>query len=80
MAKPFKHIRFIAGALALAFIVAVATPVSAQQPSSVNPTASAVNEQKLLQRAQQDPGSRHYSGREVLHIGAAGGTRVAALS
>jgi formate dehydrogenase subunit gamma len=48
MAKPFKYIRFIAGALALAVIVAVATPVSAQQPSSVNPTASSVNEQKLL--------------------------------
>lgn len=48
MAKPFKYIRFIAGALALAVIVAVATPISAQQPSSVNPTASSVNEQKLL--------------------------------
>ena len=48
MAKPFTYIRLIAGALALAVIVAVATPVSAQQPSSVNPTASSVNEQKLL--------------------------------
>jgi formate dehydrogenase subunit gamma len=48
MAKPFKYVRFIAGALALAVIVAIATPVSAQQPSSVNPTASSVNEQKLL--------------------------------
>ncbi len=48
MAKPFTYIRLIAGALAFAVIVAVATPVSAQQPSSVNPTASSVNEQKLL--------------------------------
>jgi formate dehydrogenase subunit gamma len=48
MAKLFAQIRFIAGALALAFIVAVATPVSAQQPSSVNPTASSVKEQQLL--------------------------------
>ena len=48
MAKLFAPIRFIACALALAFIVAVATPVSAQQPSSVNPTASAVKEQQLL--------------------------------
>ena len=52
MAKLFAHIRFIAGALALAFIVAVAAPVSAQQPSSVNPTASSVKEQQLLQRAR----------------------------
>ena len=40
-----RHIRFIAGALALACLVAVATPVGAQQ---VNPTASSVKEQKLL--------------------------------
>ncbi len=45
MAKLFAPIRFIAGALALAFIVAVATPVSAQL---VNPTASSVKEQQLL--------------------------------
>jgi len=50
MAKLFEQVRFIAGALALALVVAVATPVSAQQPSSVNPTASSVNEQKLLQQ------------------------------
>src|ERR1035437_7443258 len=48
MAKFLAQIRFIAGALALAFIVAVVTPVSAQQPSSVNPTASVVKEQQLL--------------------------------
>lgn len=41
-------VRFIAGALALAFMVAMASPVSAQQPSSVNPSASAVQEQQLL--------------------------------
>ena len=48
MAKLIAQIRFIAGALALAFIVAVVTPVSAQQPSSVNPSASVVKEQQLL--------------------------------
>jgi formate dehydrogenase subunit gamma len=48
MAKFLAQIRFIAGALALAFIVATAAPVSAQQPSSVNPTASVVKEQQLL--------------------------------
>jgi len=46
MAKLITWVRFIAGALALAFIVAVATPASAQQ---INPTASAVKEQQLLQ-------------------------------
>jgi formate dehydrogenase subunit gamma len=48
MAKLFAQIRFIAGALALAFMVATVAPVSAQQPTSVNPTASSVKEQQLL--------------------------------
>jgi formate dehydrogenase subunit gamma len=39
----------IAVALALAFIVFAVPPASAQQPNSVNPTADAVHEQKLLQ-------------------------------
>jgi len=56
MAKLFAQIRFIAGALALAFIVAVVTPVSAQQPSSVNPTASAVKEQQLLKELSKIQG------------------------
>ena len=50
MAKLFAQMRMIAGALALAIVVAMATPVSAQQPNSVNPTASAVKEQQLLQQ------------------------------
>jgi formate dehydrogenase subunit gamma len=50
MARIFAHFRFIAGALALAFMVAVASPAAAQQPSSVNPTADAVKEQQLLQK------------------------------
>ena len=48
MAKLFAPIRIVAGALALAFMFAVATPASAQQPSLVNPTASSVKEQQLL--------------------------------
>ena len=48
MARFFAHIRFIVGALALALIVAAATPASAQ----VNPTASAVKEQQLLNALQ----------------------------
>jgi formate dehydrogenase subunit gamma len=50
MAKVFARLRLIAGALALAFVVATAMPVAAQQPSSVNPTAEAVKEQQLLQQ------------------------------
>jgi formate dehydrogenase subunit gamma len=42
--------RLIAGALALALMVAVVAPVAAQQPNSVNPTADAVKEQQLLQQ------------------------------
>jgi formate dehydrogenase subunit gamma len=56
MAKLFTHIRLIAGALALAFIVAIGTPVSAQQPSMVNPTADAVKEQQLLKELSRIQG------------------------
>jgi formate dehydrogenase subunit gamma len=48
MANWLAHARFIIGALALMFIVAGATPTLAQQPSSVNPTASSVKEDQLL--------------------------------
>ena len=47
MANFVARNRFIAGAFALAVLLATA-PASAQQPSSVNPTASAVKEQQLL--------------------------------
>ncbi len=50
------RVRFVAGALALAFIVAMAAPVSAQQPASVNPTASAVQEQQLLKELNKIQG------------------------
>jgi len=56
MAKLLAQVRFIVGALALAFVVAMATPVSAQQPSSVNPTADAVKEQQLLQQLKMIQG------------------------
>jgi formate dehydrogenase subunit gamma len=46
VAKTFERIRFIVCALALAFIVSSVAPASAQAP--VNPTASAVKEQQLL--------------------------------
>jgi formate dehydrogenase subunit gamma len=50
LAKWLAQARSIVGALALMLIVAVATPVLAQQPSSVNPTASSVKEDQLLQQ------------------------------
>src|SRR6185312_9585456 len=48
MTKHLAQIRLIAGALALATLVTFAAPAPAQQPTSVNPTASAVKEQQLL--------------------------------
>jgi formate dehydrogenase subunit gamma len=56
MAKIFVQLRLIAGALALAFVVATAMPAAAQQPSSVNPTAAAVQEQQLLQQLNKIEG------------------------
>jgi formate dehydrogenase subunit gamma len=53
MTKLLARTRFIIGALALMFVVAVSAPAAAQQPSSVNPTASAVKEDQLLQQLQQ---------------------------
>ncbi|HZQ13704.1 MAG TPA: formate dehydrogenase subunit gamma [Pseudolabrys sp.] len=48
MATLFARIRFVAGALALTFMIAMTAPAPAQQPTSVNPNASAVKEQQLL--------------------------------
>jgi formate dehydrogenase subunit gamma len=48
MARLLAQARFIIGAFALAFILAVAAPALAQQPTSVNPTASSVKEEQLL--------------------------------
>ena len=56
LAKLTTQVRLIAGALALAFIIAVAAPATAQQPSSVNPTASAVQERQLLQELNRIQG------------------------
>ncbi len=50
MARILARARFILGALMLLFVVATAAPVTAQQPTSVNPTASSVNEDKLLEQ------------------------------
>lgn len=50
MATLSAQIRLIAGALGLALIVALTTPAGAQQPTSVNPTASSVKEDQLLRQ------------------------------
>jgi formate dehydrogenase subunit gamma len=52
MAKCLARARFIIGAWAILLALAVALPAHAQQPSSVNPTASAVKEQQLLNALQ----------------------------
>jgi hypothetical protein len=54
-----SRIRFTFGAMALALIVAVSSPVGAQQrnpDNSVNPTASSVKEEQLLQEFQRIQG------------------------
>ena len=56
MTKLFGHIGFALGALALMFVLTVAAPAFAQQPSSVNPTADAVQEQQLLQQLNKITG------------------------
>ena len=48
MNKLLASMRFVAGAIAIMALLALAAPATAQQPSSVNPTASAVKEQQLL--------------------------------
>jgi formate dehydrogenase subunit gamma len=50
MTSILARARFILGALLLLFVVAIAAPLSAQQPNSVNPTASSVKEDQLLQQ------------------------------
>jgi formate dehydrogenase subunit gamma len=56
MASFFKSIRFVLGALALVLTVTFSVPALAQQPSSVNPSASAVSEQKLFQELDRIQG------------------------
>jgi formate dehydrogenase subunit gamma len=50
------RIRIMLGALALIGLMGLAAPVGAQQPTTVNPTASSVNEQRLLQQLNQIDG------------------------
>ncbi len=49
MAILFAKLRFAAGALAFLALFAIAAPAVAQQPTTVNPTASSVKEQQLFQ-------------------------------
>jgi formate dehydrogenase subunit gamma len=59
MTSLVSRVRFIAGAMAIALIVAVASPVSAQQrnpDNSVNPTASSVSEDQLFKQLDRISG------------------------
>ena len=56
MASLGRHIRLALGAWVLLLLVGLAAPVQAQQPSSVNPTASSVKEQQLLQELNRIQG------------------------
>ena len=52
MARCLAQARFIIGALAVALLLAIVAPAAAQQPTQVNPTASSVKEQQLLNALQ----------------------------
>ena len=56
MASIGRYLRVAFGVFALWLVVAVALPAQAQQPSSVNPTASSVKEQQLLQELNRIQG------------------------
>jgi formate dehydrogenase subunit gamma len=53
MATVLAPVRYIIGAALIFLVLAVAAPVNAQQPTSVNPTAQSVKEDQLLQRLRQ---------------------------
>jgi formate dehydrogenase subunit gamma len=56
MAPLFARVRLVFGALALLAVIFAAAPASAQQPTSVNPTASSVKEDQLLRQLGQIQG------------------------
>lgn len=56
MASLARILRLVLGAWFVALLVTLAVPVQAQQPSSVNPTASSVKEQQLLQELNRIQG------------------------
>jgi formate dehydrogenase subunit gamma len=79
MTRLLTRLRFILGALALLGLVAAAAPAGAQQPTSVNPTASSVKEDQLLRQLGQVQGRgtipdtksytiEHPAGREWRHF------------
>lgn len=56
MAKLLPHLRALFAALGVLALLILTTPAIAQQPSSVNPTASAVQEEQLLRELQRVQG------------------------
>jgi formate dehydrogenase subunit gamma len=53
MAKLIARVRYIAAALTILIALAFAAPLSAQQPTSVNPSGAAVKEEQLFQQMRQ---------------------------
>ncbi|HVY56553.1 MAG TPA: formate dehydrogenase subunit gamma [Xanthobacteraceae bacterium] len=56
MARLIARLGAVVGALALLFMLAAVPPAGAQQPTSVNPQASAVKEDQLLQQLKRIQG------------------------
>jgi formate dehydrogenase subunit gamma len=56
MATLFAALRYVVGALALACLLTISVPATAQQPTAVNPTAQAVKEDQLLKELDRISG------------------------
>src|SRR5215471_8017096 len=56
MTDPGKRILLFVGVMVVAFNIAITAPLSAQQPTSVDPDARAVKEQQLLQQLNKIQG------------------------
>ena len=79
MATVCARIRLVVAAIAFLVFAAVAAPVAAQQPNSVNPNADAVKEQQLLQQLNRIQGRGTIPDTKSYVIEQPHGPRVAAV-
>ncbi len=56
MASFARYLRFVTGVAAFFLMITLSIPATAQQPSQINPTASSVKEQQLLQELNRIQG------------------------
>ena len=68
MATLFGRMRLVIAALAAFGFVCLASPVTAQQPTSVNPTASSVKEDQLLEQMKGDHADEAFDRSIDVHV------------